>query len=139
MATREHQQGNTRIKVQTVHTDIIGSFIEWGGEAWRERRHKIAAVWWNPLTWNKHEWRREGTPPLTAVEFFRGNRDPISDSVLHPARTSDTGYVKVSCVYTFVSSGTGTGPADLGNDARAVANVKITYSWDGSARTLSDH
>ena len=86
MATREHQQGNTRIKVQTVHTDIIGSFIEWGGEAWRERRHKIAAVWWNPLTWNKHEWRREGTPPLTAVEFFRGNRDPISDSVLHPAR-----------------------------------------------------
>ncbi len=45
--------------------------------------------------------------------------------------------MKVSCIYTFVS--TGSGPADLGNDARSVANVKITCTWDGSTRTLSDH
>jgi hypothetical protein len=138
MASREHRSGNTRIKVATIHTDIIGSYIEWGGEAWRERRHKIPAVWWNPLTWGKYEWRREGTPPITAVEFFRGNGDVIPQSTLNPQLVSQPGYQKLSCVYAFVSAGTGSGPADLGNDARSVANVTVTYTWEGT-RTLSDH
>jgi hypothetical protein len=138
MASREHRSGNTRIKVATIHTDIIGSYIEWGGEAWRERRHKIPAVWWNPLTWGKYEWRREGTPPITAVEFFRGNGNVIPQSTLNPQLVSQAGYQKLSCVYAFVSVGTGSGPADLGNDARSVANVTVTYTWEGT-RTLSDH
>jgi hypothetical protein len=139
MASREHQSGATRIKVATIHTDVIGSFIEWGGEAWREKKHSIPAVWWNPLTWGKYEWRREGSPPITAVEFFRGNGDPIPESVLGAQGVSEPGYRKLSCVYTFVSTGTGRGPADLGNDARSVANVKVTYTWDGTSRTLPDH
>lgn len=139
MATREHQEGKVRIKVATVHTDIIGSFIEWGGETWREKKYKIAAVFWNPFTWGGYEWRREGTPPITAVEFFRGNGNAISQTVLNAQGVNELGYQKVSCLYTYVSHGTGSGAADLGNDARSVANVQITYTWNGTTRTLSDH
>ena len=38
----------------------------------------------------------------------------------------------------FVSTGTGTGPADLGNDARSVAQVKVAYTWQGATHALSD-
>lgn len=138
MASREHQSGKTRIKVATIHTDIVGSFIEWGGEAWRERRHTIPAVWWNPFSWGREEWRREGVPPLTAVEFFRGNGNAIPATVLNPQVVNQAGYQKLSCTYTFISVGTGSGPADLGNDARSVAKVKVAYTWDGTIHTLTD-
>lgn len=138
MASSEHQSRNLRIKVATIHTNIIGSFIEWGGEAWRERRHTIQAVWWNPLTWGHSEWRREGVPPLTSVRFFRGNGDEIPATVLNPQLVNEPGHQKLSCVYLFVSTGTGTGPADLGNDARSVAQVKVAYTWQGATHTLSD-
>ena len=89
MASREHRSGNTRIKVVTIHTDIVGSYVEWGAEAWRERRHRVPAVWWNPLTWGRYEWRREGTPPITTVEFFRGNGNVIPHSTLNPQAVSE--------------------------------------------------
>lgn len=97
-----------------------------------------SAVWWNPLTWGRYEWRREGVPPLTSVRFFRGNGDEMPATVLNPQLVNEPGYQKLSCVYVFVSTGTGTGPADLGNDARSVAQVKVAYTWQGATHTLSD-
>jgi hypothetical protein len=138
MTSVEHQSANLRLKVATIHTNIVGSFIEWGGEAWQEKRHAVQVVWWNPLTWGGSEWRQEGAPTLTNVSFFRGNGQEIPATVLNPQVVHADGYAKESCVYTFASIGTGSGPADLGNDARSVAQVKLTYTWQGATHELSD-
>lgn len=140
MASREHwsDDGKVHVKVSTIHTNIVGSLIEWGAEALRERKRKIPAVWWNPFTWGRYEWRREGSPPaFLNVRFIRGDGTDISHTTLNPAASEQPGYHKISTMYFFASYGTGSGASDLGNDARAVANVKVTYEWEGDHKTLS--
>lgn len=137
MATREHwsSDGKVHVKVSTIHTNLA-AYVEWGAEAWRYKKHRIVSVWWQPWTWGRTEWRQEGSPGMTDVAFLRGGDNlRIPDTTLNPAATNQPGYQKVSVTYVFVS---GPDPTDLGNDARAVARVVATYTWNGQTKTLQD-
>ncbi len=151
MASREHwsDDGKVHVKVSTIHTDIA-AFVEWGAEAWREKRHKISVVWWNPWTWGGYEWRREGTPPDFSVRFFRANNSEIVNPNPPAVIVNQAGYGKVSLIYYLIgatyspSSTTGVGPPSipdrnfLGDDARAVTRIEVRYAWNGQQQTLSD-
>jgi hypothetical protein len=140
MASREHwsNNGNIHVKVSTIHTNIVGSFIEWGVEAWRERKYNIPVVWWNPVTWGGYEWRREGSPPVfSIIRFIRGDGTDISTSLNPSVSTPQSGYHKFSVTYFFVNFGNGNEPIDLGNDARSVAKVEVMYEWQGNQIALS--
>jgi hypothetical protein len=156
MASREHwsNDGKLHVKVATIHTDIAGQYVEWGAEAWRDRKHRLTPVWWNPFTWWGYEWRREGSPPsFTDVAFFRSDGMRFADADLTPppsSSPSQPGYHKYSVIYYYLgviiqpedpNLRPGTAPgndARLGRDARAVARVTVTYTWDGEPHTLSD-
>jgi hypothetical protein len=133
MASREHQSGRTKIKVETIHLNFLGGYVEWGGKAWRKRRHDVEPVLWKPWTWNRSEWRYEGTPPLTDVEFLDVDGKRIPNEVLNPSTTSSTGKVKIHVVYVATSQTT-----ELGNDARSVDKVVVHYRWDDEDRTISE-
>ena len=131
MASREHRSGNTKIKVETIHINALGAYVEWGGKMWRKRRHEIEVVWWQPWTWSGYKWRYEGAPPMTDVEFLDVDGKRIPNEVLDPDTSSSRGKVKVNVVYFATSQTT-----ELGNDARSVDNVRVHYRWDDDDRTL---
>jgi hypothetical protein len=139
MPSREHtsDDGKVRVKVSTISTNL-GAFIEWGAEAWREKRYKIESVWWQPWTWNRYEWRKKGSPPNLEVEFFRANDTVIEYPSPSLTVVDETGYRKTSLVYFIV--GNASSPDDgnmMGSDARSVAKVVVTYTWDGDTKTLT--
>jgi hypothetical protein len=143
MASSEYwpNHGESHVVVSTIHTDLLGAFVEWGAEVYREKKHRVPSAWWNPFSWARYEWRREGHTGFSDVAFFRGDGSRIPETVLQPQLVQNPGYIKFSAIYTYVSVGTGdsSAPADLGNDARSVTNVKVTYVIDGETHTLSDH
>lgn len=148
MPSRDHtsDNGKVRVKVSTIKT-TLGAYIEWGAEAWREKKYKVDAVWWNPWTWGRYEWRKQGSPPHLEVEFFRANDTAIEYPNPSLTVVDETGYRKKSLIYFFIGadvSGTGSaspgaGPdgSSTGSDARAVTKVVVTYTWDGDTRTLT--
>ena len=140
MSSREHwsDDGKLHVKVSTIHTNLA-AYVEWGVEAWREKKHSIPKVFWKPWTWAGYEWRREGAPPaFTAVSFFRANDSLITNPDPPPVLVNQVGYSKNSLIYWFVGN---TAPPDsgfLGNDARSVSRFTVTYTWNGQTKTLSD-
>jgi len=139
MPSREHRSDRVRVRVSTIHTDILGKYVEWGVEATRERRYTIPAVWWNPFSWGRTEWRREGAPPaFVDVAFLRGDGNRIPDAVLQPTFERRAGYAKFGVAYAFFSYGTGNGLTDLGNDARSVRRITVSYAWENSTFQLRD-
>ena len=148
MSSREHttDDGNVRVKVSTISTNL-GAFIEWGAEAWREKRYKIESVWWQPWTWGSYEWRRKGSPPTLQVDLFRGNDTVIEYPNPSLTIVDETGYRKKSLIYYFLgvnvsdsgdaSPNTGPNGSLTGSDARSVKKVVVTYTWDGDTKTLS--
>ncbi|HKO95711.1 MAG TPA: hypothetical protein VJU86_01875 [Pyrinomonadaceae bacterium] len=148
MPSREHtsDDGKVRVKVSTISTNF-GAFIEWGAEAWRERRYKIESVWWQPWTWGRYEWRRRGSPPNLQVDLFRANDTVIEYPNPSLTIADETGYRKKSLIYYFIgvnvsgsreaSPNLGPDGSSTGSDARSVTKVVVTYTWDGAAKTLT--
>jgi hypothetical protein len=150
MSSREHwsDDGKVHVKVSTISTNLA-AFVEWGAEAWREKKHTIPFVWWNPFTWGGSEWRREGSVPDFTVTFFRANNSTI-DNPNPPANiVNQPGYGKLTLVYYLIgdtfdpNSATRVGPPSTGNtnflgdDARAVVRIEVAYTWNGQRKTLS--
>jgi hypothetical protein len=71
------------------------------------------------------------------VAFFRADGTRIPELTLNPYVTNQPGYQKRSVIYAEWESESGSGIDDLGNDARSVSSIEVSYQWDGEERTLS--
>lgn len=91
-------------------------------------------IWLNPFSWITGErWHSIGEPLPFTVKFLRGDGVQIANSVLKPVKYAVSGFVKLTIMYASV----GSGPNDLGNDARNVSNVIMEYEFEGDEFTLS--
>jgi hypothetical protein len=126
--------GNHRLTISTILTHAV-VFHEAGYEITTEIRRRVRSDWWNPFSWSRYRWDKRddaSQPYIAQVLFIQGvdiNRNPDDFAV---SLSSSEGYRKVSCIYGNI----GSTPADLGNDARSVNNISITFGYNGITRTL---
>ena len=120
MAERVHTTGrNTRLKINTIGT-VLPLFIEWGGEARRERRR-----WFLFFPY----WSTEGTSPNFTVDFINGDGTVFSEAETNASNETRAGYRKRAIVSINASGG----PP---NSAEWMVNVVLRYSVNGENRTL---
>ena len=134
MASRTYTSNNNthRVIVNTILTHLV-VFHEAGFEVIREKKRTVPVQWWNPSTWSGYVWERSNEPaePTNFRGVFIQGRDIERDGFFFNASvTRQTGYCKVIFVFA------GSGPSDLGNDARSVNDVKLTYRMNGNNITL---
>lgn len=122
MAQKVHYFGNdTRIKINTIGTELP-TFVEWGGEARRERRRRFLFI---PY------WSSEGASPNFLVEFIRGDGAVLSEIQTSASNETRAGYRKKAIVSINM-------PANSpSNTAIWMTNVVLHYVVDGQNKTLS--
>ena len=123
MAQKVHDLGNgIRIKINTIGTELP-AFVEWGGEARRERRRWFLFV---PY------WSTEGASPNFSVEFIQDDGTVLSEVQTSASNETRAGYRKKAIVS--INSPAANSPS---NTAAWMINVVLRYVVDGQNKTLS--
>ena len=139
----------TRITVTTLGGTLeFGWYTQtaWGFEIIREAEQPRSRDWWNPLSWfgGPTDFIRAGAPPfrevfVSRVTFTDASGNDISRRLGTPGNSTSTGYAKTSFIFTFLAVPipfVGR-PTELGNDARSIRNMAVSFRVNDDSVVLS--